>query len=158
MFAFMIRPQRVQSYREVEAKAVLAVIVSLVPPMLVGIVAGFGLLAYELGLPGSDVGVYFMHDASELLISTIAYVLAVLTVSAVLRALSDPVETNVAIWTFIPWLCSFFPKVIQFLETLGGHATAIPVLTTPSGVRYAIRPQPSIPPLRFFFGLSPQLE
>jgi hypothetical protein len=158
MFSFIYRSQHVQSYREVEGKAALLLFALMLPAMFVGIVAGFGLLAYELGLPGSDVGAYFMHDASELLISTIVYVLAISTVSAVLRALSDPVETKVAIWTFIPWLCSFFPKVVQFLDSLGCRTTDQPVLTTPLSLRFAIRPQSPIPALCFSPGASPQLE
>ena len=144
----------------------LAQIILMLPAMLVAAVAVFGLLAYELGLPGGYVGAYFLHDADGLLISMIVYVLAIVTVPPVLRALSDPewakLETRLAVWAFaaclpIP-LSHVLPDVVNLLQSFGIRTTSPPITAIPSVVRFAPQPRSSIPSPGFFSRACPQLE
>ena len=144
----------------------LAQIVLMLPVALVATVAVFGLLAYELGLPGGNVGAYFLHEADGLLISMIVYVLAIMAIPPVLRALSDPewakLETRLAVWAFaaclpIP-LSHVFPDVVNLLHSFGISTTSLPISASPSVARYQIRLQSSIPSPGFFSRACPQLE
>ena len=145
-----------------EAMVILGQMVLLLPVLLVVTIGVVGLIAYEMGLPGSDVGTYFLHDAFGLLISALLYVVAVITVPAILRALSDPewakLETRQAMWSFTAVVCSVVQQIAQPLEWLARRSTASPILVTSLGNRFAIRPLPSFPALGFFSGSCPQLE
>ena len=151
MFSFTVHPQRIQSYREVEAKAVLAFSVAL---LLVAPVGIGGVLA-AMGLVGGDAAAFFLLDAPLI---ALAYIAAITTVSVILHALCYPAETKFATWSFTTCLFNFSPRVVQLLKTLGDQTTTLPALTTPFGDRLAIRPQSSLPSLCFTPGASPQLE
>ena len=160
MFSSATYQQRVQFRRE--DKAILALILLLAPAALVataGVIACVIKTAADvMGLPGGDLAASFLHDTFGLTIFTLLYVVAIITVPAIVCALSDPVSSRLAIRPFKDFVFGFLPPVVQFLETLGGHPTAQPLLATPGGVRPVIRPQPSLPALRFSPGDSPQLE
>lgn len=156
----MRHQQPVQS--SLDALIGLAQIFFMLPVMVVVTVAVFGLLAYELGLPDGNVGAYFLHDAHGPLISMIVYVLAIMAVPPILRALSDPewakLETRQTVWAFTAIAFGLLQQVAQPLEWLGHRTTSLTVLTTPLGSKLAIQRQPSLPPLSFLSGTSPQLE
>ena len=137
-----------------ELKATPDLFFWLAPAMLVAIVAAIATVVSHMGLPGSDLAASFLRDAFEPLIFTMVYV----TIPVIVCALSDPVETRLAMRAFTASLFSLLPRVVLLLETLGGQTATLPVPATPDGVRFAIRPQMPIPALRFSPGTSPQLE
>ena len=153
---------RSQSRREAEVTLTPTQFCLLLPAAAVAAVGVIASVASVMGLPGGNVATDFLRDAFGLLISTLVYVVAIITVPAIVCALSDSVGTKLCMSAFTASVFIFLPRVLpwiaQLLDMAGCPTTVLPVLTTPLGVRFAIRPQPSLPALRFSPGASPQLE
>ena len=137
-----------------ELKATPDLFFWLAPAMLVATVATIATVVSHMGLPGSDLAASFLRDAVELLIFTMVYV----TIPVIVCALSDPVETRLAMRTLTASLFSLLPRAALLFETLGGQTATLTVPAMPDGVRFTIRPQPPIPSFGFSPGVSPQLE
>ena len=161
MFASLTRQLRVQSQRDVELtpEEFISLVVLLAPVVLMGIVWVVAMLMDVLSLPGGDLAASFLDDTFRLQIFALIYVL---TVFAIVCATRDPVSARLVVRTLMSSLSSllspFLPRIIPLLEMASSHTTAQPVLATPSGVRFAVRPQPPILSFGFSPGTSPQLK
>ena len=137
-----------------ELKATPDLFFWLAPAMLVAIIAAIATVVSHMGLPGSDLAASFLRDAVEPLIFTMVYV----TIPVIVCALSDPVETRLAMRTLTASVFSLLPRVLCLMEGLGARLGVLSLLAVPGVLRYAVRVLPSIPELRFTPGASPQLE
>ena len=114
--------------------------------------------AFLLGAPANELTAGFLGDSFGLLAFVQSYVLMIMLVPGILCALSDPVQTKLAMWVLAASAISLLPRVFCLMEGLGSLLGAQPVPVAPGGLRYSVRVRPSILELRFAPGVSPQLE
>ena len=156
MFATVTIEQRALFRRD--AATALVQLFVLGPALLLLIAWAIWWATALMGLPGNDLARGFLGDSFRLLLFVQIYVMAAMAIPAAASALSDPVVTRLAMWTFVACLLSLLPQVFCLIEAFGRLATSWAVVTAPSGLRFAIRPQPSFPAPPFSPGSSPQLE
>ena len=156
MFATMTNKQRALFRRD--AATALVQLFVLGPALLLLIAWTIWWATALMGLPGNDLARGFLGDSFMLLLYVQIYVMAAMAIPAAASALSDPVVTRLEMWTLTACLISLLPQVFWLIEAFGRLSTSWAVVTAPSGLRFAIRPQPSVPALCFSPGCSPQLE
>ena len=112
-------------------------------------------ISWADGMSGNDLTRTILGDSFNVLALIQAFLMAFTAFPVILCALSNPVRPRLAMLMFTANLVSLLSHL---LESLGRRTTAQPVLTTPLGVKFAIRPLPSFPAPGFSPGGSPQLE
>ena len=128
------------------------------PAMLLLLAWAVWWTAALLGAPANELTAGFLGDSFGLLAFVQSYVLMIMLVPGILCALSDPVQTKLAMWALAASAISLLPRVFCLMEGLRSLLGVQSLPAVPGGLRYNDWVRPSIPELRFTPGASPQLE
>lgn len=128
------------------------------PALMLAVAGVIGWAESLNGMGGSHLSRTFLGDSFTLLAFIQAYLVVLMAFPALLCALSDPVESRLAMWALSASVFSLLPHVFCVMETLGARLGVPSLAVVPAGLHYTVGARPSIPELRFTPGTSPQIE